>query len=177
MPKTGVWVADGLTASRLVLAAWFPLAPDHWRIGIVVAAAATDLVDGLISRACGATSVFGQILDPIADKTFMIVVLGTFLVEGRIPWWQALGLVARDLAVVAGSIGQVARRGLSSLANMPPSWLGKAATALQFLCALVLLLGRSLPALLFWPSAIVSVVAGVDYLMRPVRGGDPPAAA
>ena len=66
--KPRVGAADLLTVLRFPLAALFPIVHGTLpRLGIVAAAAATDLCDGWIARRTGG-SRWGPILDPVADK-------------------------------------------------------------------------------------------------------------
>jgi len=60
--------ADLVSAIRIPLAIAFLVAPDaSWRLGVLAAAAASDLLDGPLARRFG-SSVFGPVVDPIADK-------------------------------------------------------------------------------------------------------------
>ena len=75
-------VADALTALRLPLAVLFPLvrAP-AWQLVIVAAAAASDVGDGLLARRYGSSRA-GAVLDPVADKLFMVVAFVTIARRG-----------------------------------------------------------------------------------------------
>lgn len=164
-------VPNGLTLARVGLAAAFPFVPVSWRLPVFLAATATEALDGPIARRLGATSIFGQLLDPIADKVFVLAVLGTLLVDGTLAWWMIPLVAARDLMVVAGGITVALRQGRSALTRMPPTRLGKAATGAQFLFLLWLVagLGPEVPAItsaLFALTAVLSVSAGTDYLRR-----------
>jgi phosphatidylglycerophosphate synthase len=159
-------VPNALSASRIVLGASFPFVPESWRIGVVVAAAASDLLDGALGRLLGVHSVTGQILDPIADKLFLAAVLLTLLIERQIAPWEALLVEFRDLAVLLGSGSVAIRRGWSALKSMPPSLVGKVATASQIAFVLALLAYRPAVRPLFAVTACASVWAGIDYLRR-----------
>ena len=58
-----VAVPLGLSIVRLILGVCFPWAPTGWRLGLVLAAGASDLVDGFISRLLRASTAAGQVLD------------------------------------------------------------------------------------------------------------------
>src|SRR5260370_16542547 len=63
--------ADLLTALRVPLAAAFPFVHQpRWQLGLVAAAGASDLLDGMLARRWG-DSRTGAVLDPVADKLFM----------------------------------------------------------------------------------------------------------
>jgi cardiolipin synthase (CMP-forming) len=45
----------------------------------------TDFVDGYLARKHGPT-VLGSLLDPVADKIFIVVCYGCFVARGGMPW-------------------------------------------------------------------------------------------
>ena len=135
-------VPNSLSFLRIGLALAFPLAPTTWRGGLVVAAGLSDLFDGRLSRALQGTTTFGQILDPLADKLFVGIVLVTLVLDRVLSPFELLLLGFRDLVVLAGSIWSVVRHGWRSLRQMPPSLLGKLATAGQLGFLVLLTLGR-----------------------------------
>ncbi|MFO0891649.1 MAG: CDP-alcohol phosphatidyltransferase family protein [Isosphaeraceae bacterium] len=161
---------NSLSLLRIVLALVFPWARPQWRAGLVVAAGLSDLFDGRLSRALGGTSTVGQILDPVADKLFVGLVLITLMLEGTLSVPEIMLVGFRDLAVVAGTAWSVVRSGWGSVRHMPPSWLGKLATTGQLVFLLVLTMAREPANLLVLPvelaAATFSVLAGLDYLRR-----------
>ena len=58
----------------------------------------TDTVDGYLARKYGVT-VLGSLLDPVADKVFIVVSYGICADLGVIPWWVAAAILSRELAV------------------------------------------------------------------------------
>lgn len=163
----GLVLPNLLTIARLALAVAFPIVPPEGRVLVIVLAALSDAGDGAFSRLLGGTSTFGQVLDPIADKFFVAVVLVTLLVEGPLTVPQLLLVGARDLAVVTGCVVAVVRVGWHALGWMPPHLLGKAATAMQFSFLLFVVYDRSVPTPLLALTGVVSVAAGIDYLRNP----------
>jgi cardiolipin synthase len=159
-------VVNGLTLGRLFLALAFPFAPVSWRLPMVLVGGFSDLVDGWISRLAGVHSLFGPILDPIADKTFVLTVVGALWYDGSLPTWQIPLLAFRDLAVAGASAFAVATRGWGMVAKMPPNLLGKLATAGQFVFLLLLLYDRDAAGIAFWIAAPLSLAAGLSYLHR-----------
>jgi CDP-diacylglycerol---glycerol-3-phosphate 3-phosphatidyltransferase len=155
-----------LSFARLAMGLAFPWTPSGWRLGVVIAAAVSDLVDGAISRLMRASSTAGQIIDPMADKVFALSVLGTLLFEDRLQLWQALLVAARDLSVIAGTVWVCIRHGLNATKTMPPTWLGKVTTAMQFLFILAVLHLQSVAWFVLVPTALCSLAAGIDYIRR-----------
>ncbi|MEX0678754.1 MAG: CDP-alcohol phosphatidyltransferase family protein [Pirellulales bacterium] len=159
-------LANSLTLARLIAGLMFPWVSVAWRPGLILATAASDVVDGAISRKFCGTSAMGQLLDPIADKTFLLMVVGTLWMEGSLALWQIVLLGMREWVVLAIGIGLVVARNWSGLLRMAPRWSGKLATGgqLVFLTSLVFL-QRDVPGL-FQIAVALSGLAAADYLWR-----------
>ncbi len=138
-------LANALTALRIVLAPVFLVLyarGEHVRaMAAFAAAAATDVLDGLVARALHQSSRFGAFLDPIADKLLAACALLALAVTGKLPWWLPALVVTRDLALLAGA-------GLLGTTHhtvpVAPTRIGKYATvalAVTVLVALVSELG------------------------------------
>ena len=80
---------------------WLVLGPqaDWWAVGLLIAAAASDWLDGKIARAWNQESRLGQVLDPAADRLYIAATLTALAVRGLIPWWLVAVLVARELVL------------------------------------------------------------------------------
>jgi phosphatidylglycerophosphate synthase len=167
--RAPTWIPNFLSALRIVLGLGFPWFPLRWRAGVIVAGGLSDMLDGAYCRVFRVSSITGQILDPIADKLFVACVLIVLLVEHRIRPGTALLVGFRDIAVVAGSATVVLRKGWSAMKHLPPSLVGKLTTAGQFGVLLALAAYPGYPGaarVLVPPTAVVSVLAGIDYLRR-----------
>jgi phosphatidylglycerophosphate synthase len=165
---------NGLSLARLILGIGFPWVPANWRVVVIVVAALSDLADGAVSRRLHATSPTGRILDPIADKVFVLSVVATLLFEERLQLWQVALLGLRDWAVLVGAACVTVREGWSTAQRMSPTLLGKATTALQFAFVLTLLINEPAAQVVFVPTAVVSGAAAVGYLWRGVQMVKPP---
>jgi cardiolipin synthase (CMP-forming) len=136
----------------------------------VIVAAVTDGLDGQASRWLRAESKLGVVLDPIADKVFFVAVVLTLLFDGSVTWLEVVLISLRDVIVLLGAIGARLRDGGAAWSRMKPRWLGKLATALQFVFIAVVLLEAERwrgPALV--ATAIVSGFAGADYFSAYLR--------
>jgi len=127
---------------------WLILVPeaDGWALTVLMLSGVSDYLDGYLARRLHQTSKLGEILDPVADRLYILATVVGLAVRDVIPWWLALLLPARDL-FLWGLVPILRTRGYSSL---PVHFLGKAATA-NLLYAFPLLLlgdGNSLLALL-----------------------------
>jgi cardiolipin synthase len=99
-------------------------AGDWWAVGILIASAASDWLDGKIARALNQESKLGQLLDPAADRLYIVATIIALAVRAIIPWWLVAVLAAREL-VMAVVLAVLRRRGWGPL---QVSFAGKAAT-------------------------------------------------
>lgn len=118
----------------------------------------TDFVDGYLARKHGPT-VFGGMLDPIADKVFIAFCYLPFADHGLIPWWAVALMFVREFLVTALR-SAYEQRGMS----MKTSYLGKVKTWVQMqgigMFVLFPLLGhRPLMTYLLWFGVIAPIVA------------------
>ena len=154
-----------LSLSRLVLAAAFIAAPGAAvRVALVVAAGASDVLDGWLARRSRVASPYGALLDPITDRVFALTAILVLLFEGALTSTQVLVLLIRDIATATGFL--VARvvtwlRPVQFKARTP----GKIVTALQFVTLLAALLAPALVNLLIAIVAVGAVWAIVDYTL------------
>jgi CDP-diacylglycerol--glycerol-3-phosphate 3-phosphatidyltransferase len=171
-------IANGLTLLRLLLVPVFVvvLAVDGghspgWRIAafaVFAVASITDLVDGDLARSRGLVTDVGKVADPIADKALTGAALIGLSALGDLPWWVTVVILVREVGVTAMRFF-VIRHGV-----IPASRGGKAKTFLQNIAIGLYILPLSgwaatLRAWLMVAAVVVTVVTGVDYLMRAVR--------
>jgi cardiolipin synthase len=138
-----VWTVPNLL-SMLRLAGvpvflWLVLGPeaDGWALLLLAVAGITDFLDGYLARRLGQTSTVGQVLDPVADRLYILAVVVGLALREVIPWWVALLLPLRDL-LLWGLVPLLRTRGYSAL---PVHFLGKAATFNLLYAFPLLLLG------------------------------------
>jgi phosphatidylglycerophosphate synthase len=164
-------IPNALSALRLALGLAFPFVHAEWRVWVVVVAALSDALDGLAARWLRAESDFGRLFDPVADKVFVLLLMGTLLAEGTLdPLW-ALGLGLRDVVVLVGLFYTIARRQWAKGRKMRPSWLGKCTTAAQFAVLFALAGWQVAPVWLLITTVGLSVAATIDYVRLFVSRG------
>ncbi len=82
-------VPNVLTFSRLIAApaiGYLILHDQHaWAVGLFAYAGITDLIDGWIARRWKLQTVVGSVVDPMADKILMTVLVGCLAVKGTLP--------------------------------------------------------------------------------------------
>ena len=125
-----IWtLPNAISALRLLgvpLFLWLVLGPqaDVLALLLLMLSGVTDWLDGYLARRLHQTSKLGEILDPVADRLYILAVVVGLAVRDIIPWWVALILPARD-AFLWCLVPFLRTRGYSAL---PVHFLGKAAT-------------------------------------------------
>jgi cardiolipin synthase len=170
-------VPNLLTAARLALTPYLFVL--MWRreygrlIAWFIVIALTDVLDGFIARHFHASSKLGAYLDPVADK---VLLSGAFLVlalTGDMETWLAGIVLGRDALILLGAGALYLAK---SRRSFPPSAWGKVSTFAQilFVCFLVGSLDGipvgPVAAALKWAVVALTVVSGLDYARRAVRG-------
>jgi cardiolipin synthase len=114
------------------------LGTDHkgWALVVLAIGGTTDWVDGFLARRLGQVSRLGELMDPLADRLYILATLLAFTIGGVVPWAFTVALLARD-AVLLVCVGVLKRYGFGPL---PVHYVGKAATAQLLLAFPILLL-------------------------------------
>jgi cardiolipin synthase len=152
-------------------------------LGIYVAAALTDWLDGVMARRMNEVSPLGRFMDPIADKLLVTAVIVALIAVERIgplTALPALVILCREI-LVSGLREYLAEMNVA----MPVSRLAKWKTAAQMLALAFLILGPAAPwglplllsgEVLLWIAGVLTAVTGYDYLvtgMRHMRANHP----
>jgi cardiolipin synthase (CMP-forming) len=140
-PTDQVWtVPNALSALRLLgvpFFCWLALGPkaDGWAVIVLMVAGFTDYLDGKIARRFNLTSELGKLLDPAADRLYILATLAVLTDRSIIPLWLTIILATREV-VLAVALLVIRRYGIG-----PPevTFLGKAA-ALNLMYSFPLLL-------------------------------------
>ncbi len=105
---------------------WLLLGPqdDIWALVVLAVSAITDWADGKLARLLDQYSRLGELLDPPADRLYILAALVGFVIRGFIPWWVAALIIGRDV-LLAATLPLLHRYGYAAL---PVHYLGKAAT-------------------------------------------------
>lgn len=124
-----VWtVPNGLSMLRLVgvpVFVWLILTHrDAPALVLLMVAGFTDYLDGKIARTFHLESRLGALLDPAADRLYIVATIVCLAVRGILPLWVVAALVARELFI--GCLAPVLRR--HRLPLPPVHFIGKAAT-------------------------------------------------
>jgi cardiolipin synthase (CMP-forming) len=144
---------------------------------IFIAAGLTDVLDGYLARTYGQQSVFGRMLDPIADKLLVSSCLLMLAADETIKGfalWAAIIILCREI-LVSGLREYLAELRVS----VPVTALAKWKTFLQLLAVGFCIAGEAgdkiLPITteigigLLWLSAVLTLYTGWDYFRAGVR--------
>jgi CDP-diacylglycerol--glycerol-3-phosphate 3-phosphatidyltransferase len=172
-----VTIPNALSVLRLLgipLFCWLALGPhaDVAAFAVLAASGVTDYLDGRLARALNQMSRLGAMLDPVADRLYILATLVVLSLRDIIPWWLAAILIGRDLLLTA-TLPVLRRHGFGPL---PVHTLGKSAT-FNLLYAFPLLLlgdgsgtGPTVARSIGWAFAIWGTVlyvwAGVLYVVQ-----------
>lgn len=162
-----------LSASRLLLAAGFVAATEtDTRVGIIGAAAASDFLDGWLARRVKATSRWGALLDPIADRAFVLTVVATLLFTGHLSTVEYFILIARDIMTAVGFIVAHLSPRLQPV-EFKARILGKVVTVLQLLTLAAVLVAPAGVPVLLGGVAVASILSIADYTLALWRARAP----
>ncbi len=183
-----IWTVPNLISALRVVGVpvflWLLLGPhaDGWAIILLMVSGVSDYLDGKLARAWNQTSRLGTLLDPAADRLYIVATVVALAVRGIIPVWLVVALVGRDV-LLAFTLPVLSRNGYGPL---PVHYLGKAAT-LNLLYAFPLILlgaghGWAAPAArtvgwaftvwglaLYWYAALLYLVQVRDLTSSRVR--------
>jgi CDP-diacylglycerol--glycerol-3-phosphate 3-phosphatidyltransferase len=127
--------------------------------------AATDYVDGYLTRRWSITTALGAFLDTTADKLLVTFVLLALLAVDRVSPWIVAIIVGREI-VLLGLRAVVAADG----SVMKPSNWGRRKTAVQFVAVVLAILrpgdpigGAYLDEWVMVVAAVVTVFSAVEY--------------
>jgi cardiolipin synthase len=98
---------------------------DGLAILLLMASGITDYLDGWIARKYSSFTRIGQLLDPLADRLYILATLLALVLRDGIPWWWAGAIVGRDVLLGVTTLPYLRKHGFGPL---PVHFLGKAAT-------------------------------------------------
>jgi CDP-diacylglycerol--glycerol-3-phosphate 3-phosphatidyltransferase len=142
----------------------------YFTLGLMLIAAVTDILDGYLARKYNEITEFGKIIDPLADKVFVgIVVLQLFRLD-EIPAYYLIIIIARDLLILTGGIFVSKKIGKV----LPSNIIGKITVISIALFVLLTVAGLKilLPALynvLLYLSIILVFISLTAYTIRAVE--------
>ncbi|WP_238419730.1 CDP-alcohol phosphatidyltransferase family protein [Gordonia sp. 'Campus'] len=128
-PDRIVTVPNALSVLRLALIpvfVWLLLVEkaDGWAFAVLMFSGFSDWADGKIARLLNQSSRIGALLDPAADRLYIVIIPVAFGIREFLPWWLIGVIIARDVLLFA-SAPLLRSRGVFAL---PVLYIGKAGT-------------------------------------------------
>ncbi len=178
--KAPMNIPNALTIFRLIAAliiAWpfllFDAQVAAWIAFIIfVAAAITDYLDGYLARKWNQTSALGKMLDPIADKVMVLIILCVINAVSGLNWAILLPttLIFFREVLVSGMreyLGDKAK-------GLAVTQLAKWKTTMQMIAISAVLLSSALQStalfnisiVLIWTAMILTIITGIDYAKK-----------
>ena len=161
-----------------LLSPYFPAYGNYIAVAIFIVASLTDMLDGKIARKNNLITVFGKLLDPLADKMLTTAALLAFMREGWCSIWIVMIVLTREFAVAGVRLIATAQ-GIV----IPANYWGKAKTVSQMVFTIVIMLLAELDAtfdifanagwftlarvsnIMLWITAVLTVVSGITYFV------------
>jgi cardiolipin synthase (CMP-forming) len=145
----------------------------HWRwaLGLLMAAALSDALDGLLARTLHQQTLLGLYLDPIADKMLLSSLFLVLSFVKKIPWRYTVAVFSRDVCIVMTAVVLYAAVGFR---DFRPSIYGKINTACQIAAVWFVVLSQVvhtdwLPIVvkgLLYATFVFTTISGVHYVLR-----------
>ena len=134
-----------------------------WALGVLVLAALSDGIDGLLARRLNQKSELGAYLDPIADKLMLSSSFVILAFKHKIAWWLTILILSRDVLMLMVAAVIIL---ISGYRPFPPSLYGKLTTMFQILLVFTVVAAAAFSAP--WLHALIRpllyVVAGFTVL-------------
>jgi phosphatidylglycerophosphate synthase len=166
MPRPSLFSLPNLVSTSRVALAFGFVASDEapTRLVLIGIASLTDFLDGWLARRMHTMTRIGALIDPVADRFFVLAVVASYVAGGELAAWQAIAILFRDVMSI---IGWFVARNVSWLRPIAfkARPIGKLVTGAQLLTFIAVL---TLPA---WVNALVLLVAAlgvaatVDYTL------------
>jgi CDP-diacylglycerol---glycerol-3-phosphate 3-phosphatidyltransferase len=181
-------IANIITVARILVAPvvlWLVVVQDAgdwgiWRFmaaGLFIVAISTDGVDGALARKRNLITTSGVLMDPIADKALTGAAFIALALVAELPWWVVVVILGREVLITAFRFAVLNKK------VIPASRGGKAKTVSQaialgfwltptwvFVGEWIFIVNWALMAVV----VVLTVVTGLDYLVRGLRGGEKP---
>ncbi|WP_250003798.1 CDP-alcohol phosphatidyltransferase family protein [Actinoplanes sp. M2I2] len=180
-PSDRIWtIPNVISFIRLLgvpLFLYLLLGPERDVAAVIVLAigGTTDWVDGFVARRMNSVSRLGELLDPFADRLYILATLIGFTVRGVVPYWLTGALLLREL-VLAIALLVLRRHGYGP---PPVHYVGKTGTFVLLAAFPVILLARAVPSIDSWAGPLgwglawwalgLYWAAGVLYLVQTAR--------
>ena len=133
---------------------------------IILLAVTTDAIDGFVARKFNQISELGKVIDPLADKLGVAIVVVMLTIYNDIPLWFAVGILARDVIIFLAGLYIKTKTGII----LPSMMSGKVAVSfLALYLVLAILRYDSIDAIvqaIFIITVVTLLVSFLQYTQR-----------
>ncbi|MCQ4726219.1 CDP-diacylglycerol--glycerol-3-phosphate 3-phosphatidyltransferase [Anaerotignum faecicola] len=135
---------------------------------IFIIASFTDYLDGHLARKYNLVTNFGKFMDPLADKLLVAAALISMVELEDIAAWIVIVIISREFIITGFRLIAV-ETGVVIAASM---W-GKAKTVSQMIMIIIVLSGafqgNIIEQILIYVSAVLTIISGVDYIVKNIN--------
>lgn len=150
----------------------FPIAYYVWNdalnvvILLVFISFVSDYLDGIIARRFNQVSEWGKILDPLADKLAIGILLIVLYLKQEVPLWLVIVVVGRDVLIILIGLGFAEKYKFV----IPSNFLGKVTANVLALMVISYIFNIEILEKIFTSLAIIMIVlSGYSYLKNVVN--------
>jgi CDP-diacylglycerol--glycerol-3-phosphate 3-phosphatidyltransferase len=137
-----------------------------WALGLIAVAISTDSLDGFIARKRNEITEEGKVLDPLADKIAVGVIVFILALTGELPVWFVAVILGRDLLIIIAGIYIKSKYDIVFPSNQWGKW---AVTVIAFTVFIILLPIRGLEtieSIMIGLSMFLLAASTVSYAIR-----------
>lgn len=138
----------------------------YWIFALCLFAAVTDILDGYLARKFNQVTEAGKIIDPLADKIAMAVVVIRLAFLGEFPFYYLAIIILRDLLIFFGGVYVTSKIGKV----LPSNVLGKITVLIIGLVVLLTLIQIDKTSIffrgLYYFSILMIIVSFIAYVVR-----------
>ncbi len=161
-------LALALTYSRIILTPVFMLLilsnspySQSWAIAIFIIASVTDLLDGYVARITNSVTVYGAIMDPIADKFLVTSALVVLVEKGLLSSWIVVLIIFREFFISGLRIFASQQR-----INVSAHFSGKIKTVIQMAMIVSVIARYEYAWILVYLTLFLTVYSGIEYTIK-----------
>jgi cardiolipin synthase len=129
-------------------------------VAVFILAGITDTLDGYIARKYNQITRLGIVLDPLADKLMLVIVLASVTISNNIPIWIIAVVALKESLMIAGAISLFHEQDIVIPANI----FGKISTLLSYAAILGVLFDLPYNRMILYSYLGATILALVIYL-------------
>ena len=143
-----------------------------WAFGLIIIIIITDFLDGYVARKAEEITNFGKLIDPVADKVCMMVVMIYLIISYKLPFLLFLIILAtRDIFLIIIGVYLMFSQEEVFQSNRSGKWF-MGITALM-MTLFLFKEALSIPAFVLWTSYLISILlfafSTIEYIRRYMR--------